>query len=82
MRYRIRFQLLRDTPVMDGYRPNWVSACKPDQNCARMIDIEGDQAILDPLFPDQWPSLGVGDNIDAYEGARQTVHAIITAVIE
>jgi hypothetical protein len=47
-----------------------------------MIDIEGDQAILDPLFPDQWPSLGVGDNIDAYEGARQTVHAIITAVIE
>ena len=47
-----------------------------------MLDIEDDLATLDPLFPDFWLQLHKGDNVDAYEGGKQTVHGIIVEVIE
>ena len=82
MRYRIKFQLLRESPIANGYSPTWVCARKPEHNAARMIDIEDDLATLDPLFPNFWSELHKGDNVDAYEGGRQTVHAIVVGVIE
>lgn len=82
MRYRIKFQLLRENPIANGYSPTWIWACQPEPNSARMLDIEDDLATLDPLFPDFWLQLHKGDNVDAYEGGTQTVHGIIVEVIE
>ena len=80
LKFLIKFKLLRD-PIANGYSPTWTYTNKKEHNGARIVNIKGDIATLEPLFPNLWTEVDIGDNIYAYEGSRQTVHAIVVEVI-
>lgn len=80
MKFQIKFTL-HGRQISNGYCTVWSGTVKPNDDSARLMDIDEDIAILDPLFPNHWMSVKIGDVLDAFEGKNHVITAIIKDIL-
>ena len=77
----------RTSYITPGYRPDWKGDSKPEHNCAQVLMAqtkltsgEDGGAFLQPLSPECWSTVVVGDALFCYEGFKEVGKAEVIAI--